>query len=151
MVLVQVHECLTTQEKRAKSVSQAKSTGPLLQRHSLNMLRYIRQELFLRKPPTQSVLQISIGFLHSRICLHFLGIEIHCALRNTTNGQLSIDCHKFCNRAQASYNMYLRQNVFLFRFVVTSQRSVQTIPCSENKILPVRACKVIISTYWVGM
>ena len=34
VVLVKVYECLTTHEKRAKSLSQAKSTGPLLQRHS---------------------------------------------------------------------------------------------------------------------
>ena len=42
MVLVWVHECLTTHKKWAKSVWQAKSTGPFLQRHSLKCNRFWR-------------------------------------------------------------------------------------------------------------
>ena len=49
MVLVQVHECLTTHKECAKSVSQGKSTGPLLQRHSLKEFRY-EKELCFRYP-----------------------------------------------------------------------------------------------------
>ena len=75
MVLVLVHECLTTHKKWAKSVSRAKSTGSLLQRHSLNIqnCKWGRQckviMLLIKKPnfwkSTTSFMTLTNDYAHA--------------------------------------------------------------------------------------